>query len=203
MRARAGGRRVDGEAGDEVVDGAGDRVDRDPRRRRSRSRRPCDVAEHDVVERALLPEAAVLPGDVDGAVAGDLRARQRAGAQVAGDAVEADRRDLDAFGSTRRRRRWRRTPRSCRSRLSNGTIDACRSAARPAGRRGPCRGRRSGSGRSTSARRRSTCSSARGRRRRSCRARCSSARGTGSTRRCRRPSSSCRGRPCWRPAAGC
>src|SRR5206468_802859 len=51
--------------------------------------------EYDVVRAALLAEAAVLPGDVDRPVAGDLRGRERACPQVACDAVEADVRNRD------------------------------------------------------------------------------------------------------------
>ena len=54
-----------------------------------------EVLIDDVVRRAARSEAAVLPGDVDPAVAGDLGRRQRRRAEIAGDAVLADARDGD------------------------------------------------------------------------------------------------------------
>jgi len=74
----SGGGAVDGQAGDEVVDVAADRVDRDPA-----DRRPCGpvcgCAENDVVGGAAGFEAVVLPDDVDGAVAADLGGGQWGG----------------------------------------------------------------------------------------------------------------------------
>src|SRR5207237_3549885 len=75
-------------------DGARHRVDRHARRVA-----PADAVrrlrEDDVVGRAVLPEATVLPRDVGRPVAGDLGGRERARAQAARDAVEADPGDLD------------------------------------------------------------------------------------------------------------
>src|SRR5215472_8636660 len=69
---------ADGEARDEVVDIAANRVERD-----AADRRPGGAvgraAEHDVVGGAAGFEAVVLPGDVDRAVAVDLGGGQRRG----------------------------------------------------------------------------------------------------------------------------
>ena len=88
MGRAPGSRLVDRDPGQEMVDVAVCRVDRNSRHRRPRQ--PVErAAVDDVVRRAARPEPAVLPGDVDPAVPGDLRRREREGPHVAGDIVLA------------------------------------------------------------------------------------------------------------------
>src|SRR5262249_1375711 len=74
MRTTSRRRRIDGQTRNEMVEPAGDWVDRN-----TRGGGPgdavCRGAEHNVVGGAVLPEAAVLPGDVDLACSINLSAR--------------------------------------------------------------------------------------------------------------------------------
>src|SRR5579872_3927484 len=74
VRGGAGSSRVDSNAGDEVIDGAGDRIDRN-----AGDLRPVNTvggaAENQIVGRALGAEAAILPHNVDVACA--VRSEER------------------------------------------------------------------------------------------------------------------------------
>lgn len=87
LSGAAGGRVVDGQAGDEVVHAAVGAVDRD-----AHHRGPCRAVgrgRHDeVVCLAALAEAAVLPDDVDFPTGIDFGREQWAGAKAAGEHEE-------------------------------------------------------------------------------------------------------------------
>ena len=99
--AATSGRVIHAQAGEEVVDPAADRIERDARHR-------CPIAavgggaEDQVIGRAAGFKTAVRPGDVDGARGVDLGRGQRvAGAQVADWSVESDLADFKRFAPAR------------------------------------------------------------------------------------------------------
>ncbi len=112
MRVRAGSRRIDADAGDEMIDRARRRINGD-----ARNRSPCLAisggAHHDVVFFAACTEAAIRPDHIDVSRAIDSCGRQIRVAQSCSDEVAAE--STQSAGSCpSSRRHWLKRTRQCR-----------------------------------------------------------------------------------------